>query len=55
MHALGTPGDHNYATAHLAPLMVIFIPPGDESDPTRTPALYDETYRYLAGLGVAEA
>jgi hypothetical protein len=35
--------------------MVIFVPPGDESDPTRTPALYDETYEYLAGLGIAEA
>jgi len=35
--------------------MVIFVPPGDESDPTRTPAFYDETYAYLAGLGVAEA
>jgi len=35
--------------------MVIFVPPGDESDMTRTPALYDETYDYLAGLGLAEA
>ncbi|MEW6336409.1 MAG: DUF2075 domain-containing protein [Acidobacteriota bacterium] len=35
--------------------MVIFVPPGDDSDPTRTPALYDETYHYLAGLGLAGA
>ena len=34
--------------------MVIFIPPGDESDPTRTPAFYDDTYEYLTRLGVAE-
>ena len=35
--------------------MVIFIPPGDESDPTRAPAFYDDTYEYLTGLGVGEA
>jgi DUF2075 family protein len=35
--------------------MVIFVPPGEESDPTRTPDLYDGTYEYLAGLGVADA
>ncbi len=34
--------------------MVIFVPPGDESDPTRTPAVYDDTYEYLTSLGVAE-
>jgi len=34
--------------------MVIFVPPGDESDPTRTPAFCDDTYSYLAGLGVSE-
>ncbi len=34
--------------------MVIFVPPGDDLDPTRAPAFYDETYRYLAGMGVAE-
>jgi len=32
--------------------MVIFVPPGDASDPTRTPALYDSTFDYLASLGV---
>jgi hypothetical protein len=31
--------------------MVIFIPPGDRGDATRTPAFYDPTYRYLASLG----
>jgi hypothetical protein len=34
--------------------MVIFIPPGDESDPTRPPAFYNETYDYLTSLGVSE-
>ena len=34
--------------------MVIFVPPGEESDPTRTPQFYDETYDYLAGLGLAD-
>ncbi|MEP6590273.1 MAG: DUF2075 domain-containing protein [Gemmatimonadota bacterium] len=33
--------------------MVIFVPPGDEGDPTRAPGYYDQTYRYLAALGVA--
>ena len=32
--------------------MVIFVPPGDTSDPTRTPALYDSTFEYLAGTGI---
>jgi len=34
--------------------MVIFVPPGDESDPTRVPAFYDDTFKYLTRLGVAE-
>jgi hypothetical protein len=34
--------------------MVIFVPPGDDSDPTRSPEFYDDTYRYLAGLGVPQ-
>ena len=34
--------------------MVIFVPPGDESDPTRVPAFYNDTYEYLTRLGVAE-
>lgn len=32
--------------------MVIFVPPGDESDPTRVPAFYNDTYEYLTSLGV---
>jgi DUF2075 family protein len=34
--------------------MVIFVPPGDEADPTRAPAFYDDTYTYLRSLGIAE-
>jgi hypothetical protein len=32
--------------------MVIFVPPGDLSDPTRTPAFYDPTFEYLASTGI---
>jgi hypothetical protein len=32
--------------------MVIFVPQGDPSDPTRDLAFYDDTYEYLAGLGI---
>jgi schlafen family protein len=32
--------------------MVLFIPPGDPSDPTRLPEFYDETFGYLAGVGI---
>jgi hypothetical protein len=32
--------------------MVVFIPPGDSNDPTRSPAYYDSTFGYLAGLGI---
>jgi hypothetical protein len=35
--------------------MVIFVPPGESSDPTRAPEFYNNTYDYLVGLGVAEA
>jgi hypothetical protein len=35
--------------------MVIFVPSGDEADPTRKPAVYDATYDYLASLGIASA
>lgn len=35
--------------------MVIFVPPGEDSDPTRAPAFYDETYNYLSGLGISQA
>ncbi len=34
--------------------MVIFVPPGDESDPTRDSQFYDETHAYLAGLGITQ-
>jgi len=32
--------------------MVIFVPPGDSADPTRSPAYYDSTFNYLTGLGM---
>lgn len=32
--------------------MVIFVPPGDSTDPTRHPAYYDATFKYLAGIGL---
>jgi len=34
--------------------MVIFVPPGNDSDPTRSPAFYDSTYGYLRELGIPE-
>jgi hypothetical protein len=35
--------------------MVVFVPPGDQADPTRAPSFYDPTYDYMLGLGMAEA
>jgi hypothetical protein len=32
--------------------MVIFVPPGDDEDPTRKRAFYDGTFEYLHGLGL---
>jgi hypothetical protein len=32
--------------------MVLFVPPGNESDPTRSPAFYDSTFGYLRGIGI---
>jgi hypothetical protein len=32
--------------------MVIFVPPGDTSDPTRSPEFYDSTFHYLSDLGI---
>lgn len=32
--------------------MILFIPPGDPSDPTRSPEYYDPTFEYLKGLGI---
>lgn len=34
--------------------MVVYVPPGDPTDPTRSPAFYDSTFRYLAELGIPE-
>jgi hypothetical protein len=34
--------------------MIIFVPPGDSSDPTRSPEFYDPTFNYLIELGVPE-
>jgi hypothetical protein len=34
--------------------MVIFLPPGDSADATRSPAFYDSTFRYLTDLGIPE-
>jgi hypothetical protein len=32
--------------------MVIFVPSGDATDHTRTPAYYDATYEYLLSVGI---
>jgi hypothetical protein len=32
--------------------MVIFVPPGDSSDPTRSPEYYDSTFNYLTEIGI---
>jgi len=34
--------------------MVIFVPPGDSTDPTRWPEFYDSTFNYLIEVGVPE-
>jgi hypothetical protein len=34
--------------------MVVFVPPGDSADPTRSPAFYDSTFTYLKELGISE-
>lgn len=34
--------------------MVIFVPPGDPGDPTRSPDFYDPTFNYLKELGIPE-
>jgi hypothetical protein len=33
--------------------VVIFVPRGDDNDPTRPPAYYNETYEFLRGSGIA--
>lgn len=32
--------------------MVLFIPPSDSADPTRSPACYDPTFDYLSDIGI---
>jgi len=32
--------------------MVVFVPPGSSSDPTRSPSFYDATFNYLKELGI---
>jgi hypothetical protein len=32
--------------------MVLFVPPGDPDDPTRSPKFYDSTFHYLSELGI---
>ena len=32
--------------------MVLFVPAGDEEDPTRDPRYYDSTFEYLRGVGL---
>lgn len=32
--------------------MVIFVPPGESSDPTRSPDFYDSTFHFLTELGI---
>ena len=34
--------------------MVVFVPPGDASDPTRSPAFFDSTFNYLREMGIPE-
>jgi hypothetical protein len=34
--------------------LILFIPPGDSTDPTREPQFYDETYEYLTSLGIPD-
>jgi hypothetical protein len=31
--------------------MVVVVPQGDITDPTRKPEFYDSTYKYLADIG----
>lgn len=35
--------------------MVIFVPPGDSSDPTRNPLFYDNIYEYLQLCGISRS
>lgn len=56
---IGKPEDKNYLRNAYRVLltrarqgMAIFIPPGDLSDPTRSPQFYDSTFDYLASIGI---
>jgi len=33
--------------------MIVFVPPGEANDPTRSPAYYDSTFDYLRTVGIA--
>lgn len=35
--------------------MVVFVPPGDPTDPTRSPGFFDSTFEYLKDLGIPQA
>jgi DUF2075 family protein len=32
--------------------MVLFVPPGDTSDPTKPPLFYDDTFQFLQACGI---
>jgi DUF2075 family protein len=34
--------------------MVLVVPQGSEEDPTRSPAFYDPTFKYLRSIGIRE-
>jgi hypothetical protein len=34
--------------------MILFVPPGEPTDPTRSPAFYDATFSYFAEIGIPE-
>lgn len=34
--------------------VIVFVPHGDQKDPTRPPAFYDQTYAYLVSCGIPE-
>ena len=53
-HAIGLAGlPYRVLLTRGARGMVIFVPPCDLKDHTRSPGFYDPTYRYLTGLGLA--
>ncbi|MGD0744404.1 MAG: DNA/RNA helicase domain-containing protein [Verrucomicrobiota bacterium] len=60
-HAPGTPHNRVYLRNAYRVLltrarqgMVVFVPPGDTADPTRSPTFYDSTVNYLRELGIPE-